>query len=354
MRRSAQPALKRILLVRPDRVGDVLLSSPSFEAARKALPEAFLIALVAPHSREIVDLNPHLNGYVLLDKKGNHRGLFGMLRFVRELRRYHFDTAVVLHGTRRVHLALALAGIPLRVGYDRKWGFLLTRRLKDVKVFGEKHEAEYSLDLLRALGLTVETASVYMPTTHESDVRIERFLEEQGVGPKDRLVAIHPGASSVSKRWMSERFAEVGDCLREWGYQAVIVSGPQDAEAGRAVLRAMKRPGVDACGQTTVRELASLFKRAELLISNDSGPVHVAVGVGTPVVSIFGRNQPGLSQKRWGPLGKRDVVLQKEVGCSACAADDCPIDFECLRSLTVEEVLEAARRILGARIPTDS
>lgn len=346
--------LKRILLVRPDRIGDVLLSTPAIEAARKALPEAFLAVLVGPHAREIVDLNPYVNSFFIFDKKGKHKGLRGMIRLIRQLRQFQFDTAVVLHGTRRIHLALALAGIPLRIGYDRKWGILLTKRLKDVKFYGEKHEADYSLDLLRALGLDVERGHVYMPTTYESDIRMERFLKEEGVSEKDRLIAIHPGASSPSKRWMSERFAELADRLQESHYKVVIVSGPQDVATGQTVICAMRHSPIDACGKTSVRELASLFKKVQLLISNDSGPVHVAVGVGTPVISIFGRSQPGLSKMRWGPLGKRDTALQKDVGCRVCLADDCQIYFECLWALRVEEVLEAALRMLGEKTVDDT
>lgn len=338
--------MKRILLVRPDRLGDVLLSTPAIEALRKALPDAYLVALVAPHAREIVDLNPYLNRIFIFEKKGRHKGLLGMTRLVRELKAYRFDAAVVLHGTCRVHLALALAGIPERVGYNRKWGFLLTRRLKDVKVRGEKHEAAYTLEVVRALGIDLKEGRVYMPTTFESELRIDRFLKEKGVTAEDRLVAIHPGASSLSKRWMSDRFAKVADVLQEWNYKVVIVSGPADVATGQAVIQAMKRSPIDACGRTTVRELASLLKKTELLISNDSGPVHIGVGVGIPVISIFGRSQPGLSQKRWRPLGERNVVLQKDVGCPVCLADDCQINFECLRALTVEEVLDAARKIL--------
>lgn len=344
-----QPPLKRILLVRPDRIGDVLLSTPAVEAARKALPDAWIMMLVAPHAREIVDLNPFLNGYLILDKKGRHRGFLGMVRFVKELRRYRFDTALVFHGTRRVHLALFLARIPVRIGYDRKWGFFLTKRLKDVKVYGKKHEADYTMDLLRAARLVVGGGRVFMPTTEESDVRMERFLKERGVSEKDELIAIHPGASSPSKLWMSDRFAEVADRLQEWNYKVILVSGPQDIATGQAVLKAMRWPAVDACGQTTVRELASLFKKAKLLISNDSGPVHVAVGVGTPVISIFGRSQPGLSKTRWRPLGEKDIALQKDVGCPVCLADDCQIHFECLKALSVEEVLAAARQILARK-----
>jgi len=210
---SPKPSPTRILLVRPDRIGDVLLSTPAVEALRKSLPEVFLVMLVAPEARDIVDGNPYLNTFLILDKKGEHRGFFGMIRLIRALREFQFDTAVVFHGTRRIHLALWLARIPERVGYDRKWGFLLTKRFKDVKVLGKKHESDYTLDLIRSLGLPVSGGKVTMPTTVESDLRMDRFLKEQGVREGDRLVAIHPGASCPSKRWPADRFADVADRL---------------------------------------------------------------------------------------------------------------------------------------------
>ena len=339
--------LKRILVVRPDRIGDVLLSTPVLESLRHALPEAFIIMLIAPHGREIVELNPYLNGVLVLDKKGRHRGATGMVRLVRELRRHRFDTALVLHGTRRVHLALFLARIPRRIGYNRKWGMLLTDRLKDVKHFGEKHEAQYTLDILRSLGIPVEPPHVLLPTTPESDKKVDLFLEGQGVSRRESLVVLHPGASSPSKRWREERFAELADRLvQKRGLRVIVICGPQDVATGQSVLRAMRNKAIDACGKLSVREIGSLFKRSRLLISNDSGPVHAAVGVGTPVISLFGRSQPGLSKTRWRPLGPRDVALQKDVGCPVCLADDCDIDFECLKALSVEEVYEAAAKLL--------
>ena len=337
----------RILVVRPDRIGDVLLSTPVFSVLRQALPGAFIAALVAPHAFEIVELHPCVDRVLVMDKKGKHRGLSGMVRLVRELKREQFDTAFVLHGTRRVHLALFLARIPHRIGYNRKWGFLLTDRLKDVKPYGEKHEAEYSLDILRSAGLKVQNAPLLLPTSVESDQTVERFLKEQGVSEGEIVGVLHPGASSPSKRWMPERFAQLADRLIEKrGLRVVVICGAQDLETGRTVLKAMRHKGIDACGKFSLREVGSLLKRSRLLISNDSGPVHAAVGVGTPVISIFGRSQPGLSQRRWRPLGPRDIALQKDVGCVICLADKCQIDFECLRALSVEEVYETAVKLL--------
>jgi ADP-heptose:LPS heptosyltransferase len=128
----------------------------------------------------------------------------------------------------------------------------------------------------------------------------------------------------------------------------IIVAGPSDHVVGDAVAHACRQPVLNASGEMSIAELSEILRRSALLISNDSGPVHVAVAVGTPVVDIFGRNQRGLSPKRWGPLGPHDQVLHKEVGCDRCLAHDCDIAFQCLTEISVAEVLSAARATMAA------
>ena len=113
------------------------------------------------------------------------------------------------------------------------------------------------------------------------------------------------------------------------------------------MLKKMRHQALDFSGRTTVSELGALIKQCGLLVSNDSGPVHIGVAVGTPVISIFGRRDRGLGPVRWGPLGKSDVIFQKDVGCQRCLAHNCRIGFKCLSAISVDEVLEAAEKILN-------
>ena len=146
---------------------------------------------------------------------------------------------------------------------------------------------------------------------------------------------------------MPERFAQVSDRLiRERGVRICLVAGEADARYAHAVARAMRQDVLNLAGRLSVGELAALLRRCRLLISNDSGPVHVAAAVGIPVVAIFGRNQEGLSPLRWGPLGRGHIILHKEVGCVTCLAHRCDIGFLCLTALSVEEVYQAAVSIL--------
>jgi len=152
---------------------------------------------------------------------------------------------------------------------------------------------------------------------------------------------------------MPDRFAQVGDRLvAEHGVRLCLVAGEADVETARRVAQLMHQSVLNLAGRLSLGELAALFKRCRLLISNDSGPVHVAAAVGTPVIDIFGRNQRGLSPQRWGPLGEGHIILHKEVGCVTCLAHNCDIEFLCLTSLSVDDVYRAAVSILQ-RIDTD-
>ena len=338
---------QRILLIRLDRIGDLLLTTPAVRALRLAFPRSYLAMVVRSAVVDAVAQNPDLDEVISYDKEGSESGIWSTLQFARRLARKAFDTAVIFHPTHRAHSLAFLAGIPRRIGFDRKWGFLLTDRLAHLKQQGLKHEVDYSLDLLAPLGVAngVERRPVF--SLQEEDLRaVETFLTRERVD-RSRLVVVHPGASCISKRWPRDRFAQLADQLiTTLGAQVVFVSGAGDVPLCQEVLQQMHGQALSLAGKTTVGELAALLSMSRLLISNDSGPVHVAAAVGTPCVAIFGRSDPGLSPRRWGPLGPRDVVLHKDVGCAVCLAHKCQIHFKCLTEISVDEVLEQARRLL--------
>jgi heptosyltransferase-2 len=340
-------APSRILIVRLDRIGDVVLSLPVAQALRAAYPEAFLAMLVQSACRELVEGHPDLDTTLVCDKSLTWRQTW---QWAQHLREFRFDTALVLHPTLRSHAIVWAAGIPRRIGYGRKGGWLLTRRLLHRKQEGRRHEADYALDFIRALGAPDEPPRPSIPVSRQAAEQVGALLRERGVRSDEPLVAIHPSASCPSKRWMPERFAAVAEALAEQAEARILlIAGPGDLAQAQAVERAMQRPAVNLAGTLSIGQTAELLARCRLLISNDSGPVHLAAAVRTPVVAIFGRNQPGLGPRRRRPLGDGHAVLQKDVGCTECLAHRCRINFLCLGALSVDEVLEAARGILTAR-----
>ena len=334
--RSGTP---KILVSRLDRLGDVVLSLPAIHALREHFPEARISALVRPETKELLEGHPDLDEVIAYDygKKGRHRFYVGYFRFLKEITRRRFDVAFVLHPGIRSELIPFLAGIPYRIGYQSPRSFLLSTAIKDERHLGKKHESEYALDVIRAFGVPAKEGLVghlFVSPGPPSETA-------------EKLIAIHPGSSCPSKRWGPDRFQSLAlRLLQEYPHRLLVIGGREEVKTGQQFRQALGERVTDLTGKLSLKELAETLKRCDLLISNDSGPVHVGAAVGTPVISLFGRNKAGLSPRRWRPLGQGHVVIQKDVGCAVCLAHECTIDFECLKAITVEDVLDSARRLL--------
>jgi len=346
---SKNTSFKRILIVRTDRVGDVLLSTPVIKALREEFPSAYIAMMVSPYAKDAIEGNPYLDEVIVYDKDGRDKSWFASAKFALSLRKKKFDLALVLHPTNRVHLVTFFSGIPRRIGYDRKMGFLLSDRIKHTKQHGEKHELEYNLDLVRYLGIEPQDKTLFIPLKKEAEQWAADILGQEGITARDKLLALHPAASCPSKIWPQSRFAQVADRLADkYAFKVILIAGPKDMQYAAKTIKAMHKPAINLAGKLSVSQLASILKRCTLFISNDSGPVHIASAVGTPVISIFGRKQPGLSPRRWGPVGRRDKFLHKDAGCIRCRAHNCVKEFACLKAITVDDVLAAAQEILGS------
>jgi lipopolysaccharide heptosyltransferase II len=331
-----------ILVIRLDRIGDVVLSLPAIHALRERFPNASISLMVRPGITELVEGHPDIDEVIpyFYEKKGRHRFFLGYFRLMREIRKRGFDSALILHPSVRSHLLPFLAGIPERIGFDSQLPFLLTKKVPDLRNEGKKHESEYTLDVVN--GRNAEAI-------HELPPRVGPCLpvyeDEVPQIPEGRFIAIHPGASCPSKRWPIERFAELGKKILP--RRMVIVGGVDEKKEGEFLKKELGAGVLDLTGQLNLKALAALLKKADVLVSNDSGPVHIAAAVGTRTLTIFGRNQAGLSAARWRALGEGHPMIQKDVGCVVCLAHRCTIDFECLRAVQVEEVFCALKEMLS-------
>ncbi len=337
----------KILVIRTDRIGDVLLSTPAIKAIRNAYPQSHIAMMVRPYAVDIVDGNPNLDEVIIYDKYGRHGSFLSSLKFAFALRKKKFDLAIILHPTNRVHLITWLAGIRRRVGYKRKLGFLLSTAVTDEKHLGLKHEVDYGLELLREIGIDSKERKPFMKVKEDDLKWVKGLFLEKNIDRNRPLFCLHPGASCISKKWPAENFAKLNDCLQEkLKAQVIVFAGKEDKQTANDVYRLSQNKPACILKGVSLGRIAALLAASHLLISNDSGPVHISVAVGTPVVAIFGRNQPGLSPRRWGPLGKNDIVLHKDVGCKVCLAHNCQRDFECLKVIKIEDVLDAVRKII--------
>jgi len=315
-------AIQRALFIRTDRLGETLLNLPAVAALKAALPNASVTMLVGPGLAELMG-QARAPDEILTYTSGP-RGWWwvraaGLAALLRPRR---FDLAIVSNAMRELHVAVWLAGVPVRIGYGRKWGGLLTHRLVDRKRLGERHEVEYNLELLDVAGLptAIPQQSCFTGLERERSSIVE-LLRKQGVNTDAALVVIHPGSSNPSKRWPVDRFhALIRYLMDEAGVPVALIGGSEERESMRGA--APVGPGVaDLVGRLNLVQLAALLEHARVLISNDSGPVHLAAAVGTPAIALFGSAEAGTCPRRWGPWGQQHTVIWKP-SMDAIAVDD--------------------------------
>ena len=339
----------RILITRADRIGDLVISTPVFKAVREAYPQAWIAALTFVENREILQGNPFLNEVILYDKKGAEQGFFGQLKFARQIAKKHFDIVIHLHATNRMHWMTYFAGIPIRIGWNRKAGNLLTHALPDIKREGKKHEAEYNFELLRFINVNPpNNLEAFFPLNERSKSSLDQLLWRLEIPKDGKWIVLSPGASCPSKQWPAARFAEVANRIKAKypDHIFAIIGSSHESVKAREIQARCQFLIHDLTGRLTLGMLGWVLKRSSLLISNDSGPVHIASALGTPVVSIFGRKQGGLSPTRWKPLGEKVRIAWKDVGCSTCLAHNCEIQFLCLDVVTPQNVMVEVNELL--------
>jgi lipopolysaccharide heptosyltransferase II len=337
------PEAPRILVTRTDRIGDLVLTTPLFKALREKFSKAHIVALVFLEHREIVEGNPYLDEVILYDKKGSERSWMGQFRFSRKLRSKKFDIVIHAHGTNRMHMAAWLAGIPIRRGYARRAAWALTHPHPYNKKEGKKQEAEYLFELLDPLGIAPpQEIKTFFPVTDRAEYSLENLLMFHKVPQDLPWIVLSPSASDVTKMWPVERFAELVTRLQKEGPKIFFAIG---TSKDRPVIKKLKQnaqaPIFDLSGKLSLSMLGALLKRSVLLISNDSGPVHIATAVGRPAVSIFGRYEPGLGPVRWRPLGGHSRVVAKDVSHIPAGQRK----FTYIDEIPVEDVLKAAHEL---------
>lgn len=326
-------APKQILIVAPNWLGDAILALPTIEGLISRYPEGRFSLVAASGLTELFIHHPGIAEVIRLD-----RGIGRLAAVGLKLRGKRFQLAVLFPNSFRSALIPWLAGVPCRVGYRADWrSFLLTHPLSRQNGWQREHQSRYYSQLAAALGARVSTDPPRIYLGAEEERWAEKVLTEAGIWGKP-LAIINPGAAyGPTKRWFPSCYTELGKRLvKELGAEVVVVGGRQDEQLARGIAQGIGPGAISLAGHTSLLQLAALAKLARAFITNDSGPMHVAAAAGAPVVAIFGSTDPGKSA----PLGHH-VIIREPLPCSPCFKRTCPYDYECLRAVGVERVLEA-------------
>jgi heptosyltransferase-2 len=322
--------IKKILAIRTDRLGEFILTLPAIHAIKAKFPNAHLALMLNPYNIEIVEGNPDIDE-IIKYSEDEFRGLRGTLRLAQEIKKCKFDAVVIFNPKQKFNLATFLARVPVRVGYDRKWGFLLNRKIPDLKFLGIKHEIEYNFDLVKLIGIDCQKQIFPIALASIKDHAAEQFLCKVGISDTLSLIAIHPWASNPLKEWPHISFIELSrKIIDELGFKVVIIAGEDAIGRTDNFVKQLNRKVINLAGQTTLKELATILSRVRLLITNDSGPMHVAASQNVPVVALFRKEPVSVSAKRWGPVGANHIVIENEF----------------IADILVEEVFNGVKKIL--------
>jgi heptosyltransferase-2 len=346
--------IERVVVRGANWVGDAVMTVPALRELRRLLPRARVTLATRAWAEGIFEGADFIDDFLVTGDTSNRpRAVFAEARRWRARR---FDLAVLFPNAFAPALVAALARVPARVGYVTQGrSALLTHRLQVPEWRGRRHEVFYYLNVVAELERLLHGTSTVegrepdtrLPAPEARGREASVLLGELGVDASRPLVALCPGSTnSRAKRWPAERFAAVADLLAEnAAAQIVLVGAAEESDISEHVARLMRARPFMLTGKTDLSQTAAVLRAADLLVTNDTGPAHVAAGVGCPVVVIFGPTNPLTTR----PFSHAAQVVRQPPDCAPCMLRDCPIDHRCMTAVTPEEVFERARVALEAR-----
>jgi len=333
--------INKILIRGTNWIGDAIMTLPAVASIRATYPKAHLAILVKSLVADVYRLFSGADEIIIYEKKFDSPP--GVLHLARRLKKEKFDLAILLQNAIEAAIIALAAGIPLRAGYDSDGrGLLLTHRIRRTEEIKKIHQVDYYLEMVKALGCV----SVHREMNLETRINISEardVWDKYLPGFRKDLIGIAPGATyGAAKRWFPERFSQVADQLNEeFSTRGIILGGKGDTETANQVKKLSNSKLVNLAGETNLREAIYLISQCRLFISNDSGLMHIAGALNIPTVAIFGSTNPVTTS----PVGKRSVVVRKEISCSPCLKKTCPTDFRCMKEISVDDVFNVAKNL---------
>jgi heptosyltransferase-2 len=334
--------VEKILIRGPNWVGDAVLAIPAIKAVRQHFPHAEITLLVRPWVSGLFTSAPFVDKVWSEQKPSS---LTDWTRIMRAIRGRGFDLALLLPNSFESALMMFLGGVPRRIGYAtdaRRW--MLTDSITPSEI--ARHQVQYYFDLVKVLAANPERQSIEIGATSEERAGARRLLKAEGIPDGAPFLVLNPGAAYGSaKRWYEDRFADVADNLaRGLGLHVALIGSATEGNVAEQIRDRMKTTAAVLSGKTSLETLVGVLAESSLMITNDSGPMHIAAALGVPTVAVFGSTDERVT----GPCGPKARIVKHAVECSPCLLRECPIDHRCMNGVTVDDVCRVARELMGA------
>ena len=341
--------MKRILIIQTAFPGDVILTLPLLQILKANFPESKIDFLCIPQTSEILKNTPHINDLIIYDKRNSGSKKF--FKLIQSLRRNKYDLIISPHRSFRSSLISKLSKAKKTISFDKSsMSFLYDVRINYIK---DIHEIQRNLKLL--VPLEINEDKIIKPELFigkEEEDKINEYISANRINLYEKIICIAPGSVWFTKRFPKEKFVRLCDLLMKTNCRIILVGGESDKNISKYILSNTENKNViDSSGRFTMLESAELIKRSNILITNDSAPLHIANSVGTDVIAIFGATIPAFG---FYPFGKNDVVIEtnglKCRPCSIHGGNKCPINtFVCMNEIKEEKIFDSVITLLNEK-----
>lgn len=331
---------RNILIVKLSAIGDCLHALPVAHALKTANPDCRITWIVEKAAYGLLENNTYIDEVILFDKK-EFKSAAGLLKHLpalsKQLKERHFDLAIDLQGLFKSAAISYISGAKQRLVYcnAREGSQLIGKRICGTHFNG--HVVERYLDVARYLGCQINTPVFPINFTETEIAKVEAIVKHSGLNMQHSYVVLAPGANWPNKRWTMQKFSVLADQLYDKNLIPVLIGAASDETLGEEIVSKVKIPPVNLIGRTTLKQLAYVIRSAAAFVGGDTGPMHLAAAVGTPVVALFGPTDP----MRNGPYSSRSTVIRAGHDCDGCWKRTCPLAIECLDAITTEQVWKA-------------
>ena len=329
-----------ILIVKLSAIGDVIHTLPSLAALRGIYPDAHITWVVEEAAADIVKNHPYLDAVIVSRRKSWSKDiqkskilkpLLNMRSLIKELRQRPYDLVIDFHGLFKSSVIVLLSSGKRKLGYDSLQelsGLFLNEKIPEDM---NKHAVDRYLDFPRYLGAKIDNVEFILPQNNDAEEKVQLLMDKYKLRDKN-FIAINPIAYWETKLWDDDNFAILADLIKRNLKMNVVFTGSKKSTI-EGITSKMKTEGINLGGRTSLSELAYLYKKARFVITTDSGPMHLAAAVGTPVIALFGPTDPA----RTGPYGKDHTIVRTELPCSPCFLKKCPTR-KCMQDISPEHV----------------